>query len=429
MPGLAELNAWIELQLAGAGGGLGALPLLFLGGLAASLLPCVYPLYPITASIVRARGGRPWEHPLLYYLGLVTTYAAFGAIAALTGGLLNEIMRYALTNLLIGVLFVVLALSIADLWHIPLFHDREVAAGEGRAGTVVLGMSAGLLSSACVGPVVVGILLGVAVNVEAATFGTVAGATGQMIAFGMGLGVPFLAIGLFGVALPKAGRWMRWVQVLLAALIGLFAWTYLEKGLLIAGLSNAEANSALIAATVLLIALYYWQEEERPPTRRTQKAFSGVMAASAMVLLLRAALPEGAAVAPAGSTMAQAANRSLVEVKHNLSWHLEDQAAYDEAKARGSNVFIDFYAHWCANCKAFEQLTGDDPALNAALKQAVLLKIYDTSPTFETYAADPRFAELNVGLPFFVITDATGHLLYKTTDYLKTDEMALFLEP
>ena len=32
MPGIAELNAWIELQLAGTSGGWGALPLLFLGG-------------------------------------------------------------------------------------------------------------------------------------------------------------------------------------------------------------------------------------------------------------------------------------------------------------------------------------------------------------------------------------------------------------
>ena len=391
MPGSAELNAWIELQLTGAGG-FGTLPWLFLGGLAASLLPCVYPLYPITASIVRARGGHLWTHPLLYYLGLVATYAAFGAIAALTGGLLNEIMRYALTNLLIGALFVVLALSIVDLWHLPFFHQRDVAAGEGRVGTLVLGMSAGLLSSACVGPVVVGILLGVAANAEAATLGAVVSATGQMIAFGMGLGVPFLAIGLFGVSLPKAGRWMRWVQWALAALIGLFAWTYLEKGLLIAGFSSAEASSVLIAAGVLLAGLYGWQDSDRTATQRMQKACSGVMAAAAMVLLLRVALPEAA---PAGQTLAP-------EVKHNLSWHLNEQAAYSEAKARGSNVFIDFYAHWCANCKAFEQLTGSDPALNAALQQAVLLKIYDTSPTFEAYAADPRFSELKVGLPYAV---------------------------
>lgn len=423
MPRVAELNAWLELELAGSGGGL---PLLFLGGLAASLLPCVYPLYPITASIIQARGGRRWEHPLLYYLGMVATYAAFGAIAAITGGLLNEIMRYALTNLVIGALFVVLALAVLDLWHIPLFQSRDLAERKGRFGTVMLGMSAGLLSSACVGPIVVGILLGVVASTAAVDATTVLLATGQMIAFGMGLGIPFLAIGLFGLSLPKAGRWMKWVQWALAALILYFAWSYLEKGLLIAGLSEAEVSQTLIAAAILLVSLYAWQGDERPASSRIQKAFAGVTVAAAVVLLLRVAVPVGV---PISSGSAAAVAGPMVEVKNDLSWHLDEQAAYSEAAARGSNVFIDFYAHWCANCKAFEELTGADPLLNAALKQAVLLKIYDTSPTFETYAADPRFSELKVGLPFFVITDPGGHLLYKTTDYLKTEEMALFLEP
>jgi thiol:disulfide interchange protein DsbD len=426
VPGIAELNAWIALHLNGSGGGMGSLPLLFLGGLAASLLPCVYPLYPITASIIRDRGSRRWEHPLLYYSGMVATYAAFGAVAAVTGGLLNEVMRYSLTNLTVGLLFVVLALSVVDLWHLPFFHGRDVSAREGRIGTVVLGMSAGLLSSACVGPVVVGILLGVAATTAALDPTTILTAVGQMTAFGMGLGIPFLAIGFFGLSLPKAGRWMKWVQWALATLILYFAWSYLEKGLLIAGLSESESTLTLIATAILLVALYAWQGDERPAASRVQKAFAGVMAAAAMVILLRIAVPTGGPVRiesnlPGGGPM--------VEVKHDLKWHLDEQAAYSEAAARGSNVFIDFYAHWCANCKAFEDLTGNDPMLNAALQKAVLLKIYDTSPAFEIYASDPRFTELQVGLPFFVITDATGHLLYKTTDYLKTEEMALFLEP
>lgn len=41
--------------------------------------------------------------------------------------------------------------------------------------------------------------------------------------------------------------------------------------------------------------------------------------------------------------------------------------------------------------------------------------------------SDARFPELRVGLPFFVITDAKGNLLYKTSDFTKTDEMSLLL--
>ncbi len=69
-----------------------------------------------------------------------------------------------------------------------------------------------------------------------------------------------------------------------------------------------------------------------------------------------------------------------------------------------------------------------DPELNAALGRGVRLKIQDTDPEFKEYQADPRFPELKVGLPFFAITDAGGHLLYKTSDFTRTPEMVLFLE-
>ncbi len=90
-------------------------------------------------------------------------------------------------------------------------------------------------------------------------------------------------------------------------------------------------------------------------------------------------------------------------------------------------MFIDFFGTWCSNCKAFADLTRTDSELQKALGQAVLLKIYDRTPTFKKYASDSRFPELKVGLPFFVITDQDGNLLYKTSDYQKTDEMALFV--
>ena len=72
-------------------------------------------------------------------------------------------------------------------------------------------------------------------------------------------------------------------------------------------------------------------------------------------------------------------------------------------------------------------MTLADAKLNAALERAVLLKVRDTTALFEEYRHDSRFPELKVGLPFLLITDANGSLLYKTSDYTKTEEMALFL--
>ncbi|EMM97369.1 hypothetical protein LEP1GSC158_2604 [Leptospira interrogans serovar Zanoni str. LT2156] len=56
------------------------------------------------------------------------------------------------------------------------------------------------------------------------------------------------------------------------------------------------------------------------------------------------------------------------------------------------------------------------------------MKIKDQDPIFETYAKDPRFEELKIGLPFFVILDADGNLLYKNTDYQDTSTMIQILK-
>lgn len=112
-----------------------------------------------------------------------------------------------------------------------------------------------------------------------------------------------------------------------------------------------------------------------------------------------------------------------IETKGNLSWFRSPSKAYAEGADTGKKVFIDFYADWCTNCKTFEELTQNDSALNEALQGAVLLKIKDQDPIFETYAKDPRFEELKIGLPFFVILDEEGNLLYKNTDYQDTTTM------
>ncbi|EMG01818.1 cytochrome C biogenesis protein transmembrane region domain protein [Leptospira borgpetersenii str. 200701203] len=111
--------------------------LLIAGGVLASLLPCVYPLYPITVGIVRARGeGSPRIlHPAIYYFGLITIYASFGLIAGLSGGAFNVILRYPIVNLALSVLIFLLALGSLDLIHLPFFQSKEVKTVQGCGGT------------------------------------------------------------------------------------------------------------------------------------------------------------------------------------------------------------------------------------------------------------------------------------------------------
>jgi thiol:disulfide interchange protein DsbD len=420
-----SLNDWVGRELASASGPQSFVYLL-LGGALASLLPCVYPLYPITAAILRQRQSRfgRFAHPVAYYAGLCLTYFTFGLIASVAGGAFNTVLRLPVANLLIGVTLLLLALSIVGLLHFPMLvlEDREAP---GLATTLLMGAAAGLLSSACVGPVVVSVLVQVAANTTKLDASLALLAAAKMGAFGMGVGSPLLAIALAGVALPRGGRWMIYLQWLFGILIGYFALGYLNKALSGYAFSEREAQATLAGAAMIAVAAFARSSSELQATERTRAALMAVLGVVGFFVVGRGMMGSGTALQTAAAHSAEPP--ATTEVHGPLRWHLDKAEAYAEAQRTGRPVFVDFHGNWCTNCKAFQERTQSDEALRSALQNAVLLKVYDSSPLFTAYRDDTRFPELKVGLPFFAITDAKGELLYKTSDFTQTDEMALFL--
>ena len=423
---LSEMNSWIEGGLASSHGSWLAYGFLLLGGILASLLPCVYPLYPITATIVasRSKGAKlRWLHPLAYYGGLASMYSLLGLIAGVSGGAFNAAMRLPLVNLALAALFLVLALATAGFIHLDLFTARRTSDSKpGVSGTSLMGMAAGFLSSACVGPFVVSILIGIASGAGNFAIGAALLAALKMLAFGLGVGIPFLLIGLGGARLPKSGAWMCYVQWCLGGLIAYFSFVYLEKGLSGYGLAEEAIQLIFISAVLFLFAAYKLQPESAG-YERIPRALYALLAVVSVLALTRGMLPAPAAVAATVTESGPAMERT-----GNLSWHLNKEDAFAAAKRSGKPVFVDFFGSWCANCKEFEKLTQSNKQLNAGLANAVLLRIQDTVPEFKDWQNDKRFPELKVGLPFLVVLDADGNLLFKTSDYTRTEEMLLFLQ-
>ncbi len=419
-----NMNGWVSQQLTSSSGAESYLFLL-LGGILASFLPCVYPIYPLTVNFLRNRTSRlgKFSHPLAYYVGLAMMYFSFGIIASLTGGAFNEILRLPLANLTIGILLMLMALATIDYLHLPFFGGQVDSEHSGLGGTFIMGAGAGLLSSACVGPIVVSILVAIASNTETVSVGSTLTAALKMMSFGLGVGVPVLLLGVFGLALPKSGRWMLYFQWLFSILIGYFAYGYLLKGLNGLGFTDQQGVYVFLGAVLTCLATYHWQAKTKPKQERTATAIYTLGGVVGIMMMLTNALPTG--IVTTGTVNSVVANN--VEQKGDLTWYLDKENAYEKAAETGKLVFVDFHADWCTNCKAFQKKTQTDLALNNALQQPILYKVYDTSPEFEQYRNDPRFPELKVGIPFFLITDAKGNLIYKTSDYTKTDEMILFL--
>lgn len=428
--GIAEMNAWIEGKLSSDNTSAASYFFLFLGGLLASLLPCVYPLYPITANVIKARGNNSsrYIHPLFYFFGLAAMYLIFGIIASVSGGAFNQVMRLPETNIVIGIVIVLMGISAAGLIHIPLFGGQTETTKNGVFGTFLLGMGAGLLASSCVGPIVVSILIGLASAVGDTFSVTLAVASAfKMFSFGLGLGIPFLLIGVFGVSLPKSGKWMTYVQYTLGIVIVYFGWTYIGKALEILGYSSEAVQLIGGGAVLVLVSSYFFQSKERLSDERMKRSLLILASIVGTIALVRGILPLNGMATQIMETNVDE-GKAKVEKKGKLTWYLDTEAAYEEARRTGKNVFIDFYGSWCTNCKAFEKMTTEDESLIASLENAILLKIYDTTPAFKEFSNDSRFPELKVGLPFFVITNTSGDLIYKTNDYLKTEEMSMFLE-
>ena len=419
-------NEWLGRELASSTGAL-TFAYLALGGALASLLPCVYPLYPITAAILSKRESKlgRFAHPLAYYVGLCAVYFAFGLVASLAGGAFNTVLRLPIANLAIGATMLLLALSTMGLLHFPMLSIDE-GRGTGLFPTFVMGAGAGLLSSACVGPIVVSILVQIAAHTGKVEPAIALGAALKMSTFGAGVGSPLLVIGLLGVALPRGGRWMVYGQWAFGALIAYFSLGYFSKGVLGLGFSEDAARAILVGAAMVLAASYARQSSELPTDQRAKTALVSLLGVIGFFVLGRALLRQEPAQSIASSSAAEEAE-PLAEKKGPFKWHLDKTAAYAEAAQTGRPVFVDFHGEWCPNCKAFQARTLSDAPLQAALQRAVLLKVYDSSPLFAAYREDPRFPELRVGLPFFAITDAKGELLYKTNDFTKTDEMTMFL--
>lgn len=207
----------------------------FLAGILTSFTPCIFPMIPITISILGhdAEKNSRAENLLrsaLYVLGIAFTYSLLGVLAALTGNLFGNALsnKYVLIGMVL--LFFTMALSMWGLFEmqVPAFIRNKFGVGQTRQGyfgVFMMGLFAGIVASPCVGPVLVSILSYVSTTKDAAL------GFGLLFTYAIGLGLIFIAIGLFGqflTLLPRSGAWMNKIKFVLGLLMLLTGIYYLR---------------------------------------------------------------------------------------------------------------------------------------------------------------------------------------------------------
>jgi thiol:disulfide interchange protein DsbD len=203
-----------------------ALGTLFVAGVLTSLTPCVYPMIPITASVIAGTAkegqskGRTVGLTLTYAVGMATLYALLGALAGMTGTLFGAVSASPWALLAIGNLLLLFALAMLDVLPVPVPRRLLQWAGSrggGSYGAVfVLGATSGVVAAPCGAPAFAVVLTWVAAT-QAGLMGFV-----YLFVFSLGMTALLVGVGIFSGAvalLPRSGAWMVWVKRAAAVLM------------------------------------------------------------------------------------------------------------------------------------------------------------------------------------------------------------------
>jgi len=182
----------------------------YLGGLLASLTPCVYPMIPITAGVIGNSnlGGsklRGFLLSLCYVTGMAVTYAGLGIFAAATGRFFGAINTSPWTFLVIGNIILLLALGMLDVFHFPTIAPKFSVKIKGAPGAFLVGILSGFVAGPCTAPVL-GLLLAYVATTQDVILGGL-----LLFVFAFGMGAILLVVGTFSgiiASIPRSGIWM-----------------------------------------------------------------------------------------------------------------------------------------------------------------------------------------------------------------------------
>lgn len=322
-----------------------------IGGLLLNLMPCVFPILSLKALHLARSGASASSarrDASAYSAGVMATTLALGSIllalrasgvaAGWSFQLQNPYVILSLLALVLGIAF-----NLAGLFHVSGPSLNHSGAGGKTAGSFGTGALAAFIATPCSAPFMAS-ALGAALLLPPFE------ALLVFAALGLGLALPFLAIGFIPAVrsrMPRPGAWMETLQRVLSVpmfitALGL-AW--------VLGRQVGVDGMALGMTAMVLLALGLWWVGRR---QRSGKSRSWLPLFPAAVLSIAAA----ALVPAAASAPTSVSRNALLE---NFT-----EARLAELRASGKPVFVDFTADWCLSCKVNEKVAIEREETQAA---------------------------------------------------------------
>ena len=327
----------------------------FLGGLILNVMPCVLPVLSIKLTSVLKATGQTRQMTrngfLFSAVGVLTfVWALAAALVFLQWIGVSVGWGIQFQNpVFVTLMFMVIAVFAANLFGafeitLPAALQDRLGASNARAGYISdfgTGLLAAILATPCSAP-----FLGTAITFALA--GTSLEVVVIFTALGLGLALPYLVIAArpeLVTRLPRPGRWMLLVRILLGGLLLATAAWLLFVLIGVAGGRVAAIVSSLTAVFIVAASIQ----------RANRWARRAVLSACVLLAIF-------------GAGFISMPNRTTAAFDATSHWQNFEPLGIARRVSEGEIVFVDVTADWCLTCKANKSLVLDRDPVRARLR-------------------------------------------------------------
>lgn len=385
----------------------------FIGGFAALLMPCIFPMLPLTVSFFTKGSqnrSKSFIRALFYGISIIVIYVVLGLAVTMIFGsdALNALSTNGIFNFFFFLMLIAFGASFLGAFEISLpsswVNKMDAKSDEGGwAGIFFMAATLALVSFSCTGPII-GTLL-----VQAATSGALLGPAVGMFGFSLALAIPFALFALFPSAMkamPTSGGWLNSVKVVLGFLELAFALKFLSN-VDLAYHWNWFDREVFLSLWIVIFGLmgFYllgkikFSHDSNLPYLSVLRTFFAIIVLSFTVYMIPglwgAPLKSISAFLPPQSTqdfdlnqasggttrqVADVSNRKYADLFHaplGLNVFFDYEEGMEYAKAQKKMVMLDFTGHACVNCRKMEANVWTDPqVLSFLTNNVIIIQLY-----------------------------------------------------
>lgn len=398
------------------------------GGFIGLLMPCVFPMIPMTVSFFTKQGAKGKIYALVYGLSIVLIFVLFGIVLSVVAGpgVANELSTGWFLNILFAVIFVLFAISMFGYFEITLPSSwvNKSAKSENKGGLIgvfFMALTLVLVSFSCTLPIAGAVALN-------AAGGSLLKPIIGMLGFSLGIAVPFTLFALFPGLLkktPKSGSWMNSLKVILAFIELAFALKFINvpDQTYHWGILDREVYLAFWIVIFSMLGFYLigklrFPADPEMPIQKSWVRFTTSIFVFAFVIYMIPGMVGAPLNAISGwlppvethdfdlhkvireetkfATL-ELQNEELeaphyadkLELPHGIKGYFDYNQALRVAQKVHKPIFIDFTGHGCTNCRQVEaKVWRDETVRKKFAEDFVVVAMYVDDKTIELLPED-----------------------------------------